>query len=135
MWAVGCILAELLNNYPLFPGENDIDQLYRVVSVLGNPDEIIWPGLSSLPDYGKINFSSTKPISLEDIVPDADSNATDLLKQLLVYDPKKRITAEKALCHPYFFVDPLPGDLLLAPALPKTTFVDWDLERPILFRP
>lgn len=43
MWAVGAIFAELLHTVPLFPGQNDIDQLYRVVQVLGNPDSQQWP--------------------------------------------------------------------------------------------
>lgn len=43
LWAVGAIFAELLRTVPLFPGQNDIDQLYRVVQVLGNPDSQQWP--------------------------------------------------------------------------------------------
>ncbi|XP_013404399.1 cyclin-dependent kinase 20-like [Lingula anatina] len=43
LWAVGCILGELLNNSPLFPGENDIEQLCCVLRVLGTPTEATWP--------------------------------------------------------------------------------------------
>ncbi|KXS15992.1 Pkinase-domain-containing protein, partial [Gonapodya prolifera JEL478] len=35
VWATGCIFAELLTGQPLFPGESDVDQLYRIVKVLG----------------------------------------------------------------------------------------------------
>ncbi|XP_072847463.2 cyclin-dependent kinase 20 isoform X2 [Pogona vitticeps] len=45
LWAVGCIFAELLNNSPLFPGENDIEQLCCVLRVLGTPNQKIWPAL------------------------------------------------------------------------------------------
>ena len=45
MWSVGCIFGELLNNSPIFPGENDIDQLGIVIRVLGTPNEQIWPGV------------------------------------------------------------------------------------------
>ena len=41
--AVGCIFGELVNNSPLFPGENDIEQLCCVLRVLGTPNEEIWP--------------------------------------------------------------------------------------------
>ncbi|CAH8480885.1 unnamed protein product [Schistosoma rodhaini] len=41
--AIGCIFGELLNSSPLFPGENDIEQLWFVVRVLGTPNEDIWP--------------------------------------------------------------------------------------------
>lgn len=43
IWAVGTILAELLNHSPLFPGQNDIDQLYCVSSILGTPNVLEWP--------------------------------------------------------------------------------------------
>ena len=42
LWAVGCIFGELLNNSPLFPGENDIDQLGIVIRRLGTPSEVIF---------------------------------------------------------------------------------------------
>jgi hypothetical protein len=42
---VGCIFGELINNSPIFPGENDIDQLGIVIRVLGTPNEQIWPGV------------------------------------------------------------------------------------------
>ncbi|XP_032094849.1 cyclin-dependent kinase 20 isoform X3 [Thamnophis elegans] len=45
LWAVGCIFAELLNNSPLFPGENDIEQLCCVLRVLGTPNQKTWPAL------------------------------------------------------------------------------------------
>ena len=54
IWAVGAIFGELLNHSPVFPGENDIDQIYRVLQIMGTPDEREWPDLGSLPDFGKI---------------------------------------------------------------------------------
>lgn len=43
LWAVGCILGELLNGSPLFPGENDIEQLCCVLRILGTPSPQVWP--------------------------------------------------------------------------------------------
>ncbi|XP_042337605.1 cyclin-dependent kinase 20 isoform X2 [Plectropomus leopardus] len=43
LWAVGCIFGELLNSSPLFPGENDIEQLCCVLRVLGTPTQNSWP--------------------------------------------------------------------------------------------
>ncbi len=39
MWAVACIMGELVDGQPLFPGENEIDQLYQIQKVLGNITE------------------------------------------------------------------------------------------------
>ena len=52
-------------------------------------------GVKDLPDYGKIEFSKSKPIPLEDLCPDAPDVAIDLLKQFLVYPSKQRIASGK----------------------------------------
>ncbi|XP_046840777.1 cyclin-dependent kinase 20-like [Xenia sp. Carnegie-2017] len=115
LWAVGCIFGELLNNSPLFPGENDIDQLCCVLRVLGTPDESSWPGMTELPDYNKITFPMMPAIPLEKLVPDASTEAIKLLKMFLVYPSKSRIPASEALLHPYFFKEPLPAHHLELP--------------------
>ncbi|KAL3853462.1 hypothetical protein ACJMK2_016998 [Sinanodonta woodiana] len=109
LWAVGCIFGELLNYSPLFPGDNDIKQLCCVQRVLGTPNEKIWPGMSELPDYNKITFPENPPLPFEEVVPDASTEAVDLLKRFLVYPSKDRISAKDALLHPYFFTEPLPA--------------------------
>ena len=43
MWAVGCIVAELLLRVPFLPGESDLDQLTRIFQALGSPTEESWP--------------------------------------------------------------------------------------------
>ncbi|MED6281162.1 Cyclin-dependent kinase 20 [Characodon lateralis] len=108
LWAVGCIFGELLNSSPLFPGENDIEQLCCVLRVLGTPTQDSWPEIVELPDYNKITFKENPAIPLEEIVPDTSSQAIDLLCKFLVYPSKQRCSARQALIHPYFFSSPLP---------------------------
>lgn len=43
MWAAGCILAEMFNFEPIFHGDSDIDQLMRIVNILGAPSTEVWP--------------------------------------------------------------------------------------------
>ena len=43
IWAVGCILAELLLRTPFFPGESDLDQLTKIFQAMGTPTEETWP--------------------------------------------------------------------------------------------
>ncbi|KAI5962554.1 CDC28 [Candida pseudojiufengensis] len=101
MWSVGCIFAEMCNRKPLFPGDSEIDEIFRIFRILGTPNEIIWPDVNYLPDF-KQGFPQWKKKSLAEFVPSLDNNGIDLLEEMLVYDPSKRISAKRALIHPYF---------------------------------
>ncbi|PAV83321.1 hypothetical protein WR25_12344 [Diploscapter pachys] len=51
IWAMGCIIGELLLKAPLFPGESELDQLSKIYHVLGVPTEEDWPGMKQLSGY------------------------------------------------------------------------------------
>ncbi|KAH9946753.1 Pkinase-domain-containing protein [Amylocystis lapponica] len=102
MWSVGCIFAEMImRGHPLFPGDSEIDQIFKIFRILGTPSEESWPGVSQLPDY-KPTFPHWSGQDLSDHVPSLDDEGLDLLKLLLTYDTGKRISAKRALVHPYF---------------------------------
>lgn len=61
----------------LFPGDSEIDQLFKIFRTLGTPDETIWPGVSQLPDY-KSMFPKWDSRDLDEVVPNFDTNARDL---------------------------------------------------------
>ncbi|KAJ1528754.1 hypothetical protein ONE63_007141 [Megalurothrips usitatus] len=107
LWAVGCILAEIIMKSPLFPGETDIEQLAMVISSLGTPTEESWPGLTALPDYNKIIFPESRRVPWETLVPDCPPDALSLIQCFLLYNADKRISAQEALNHSYFFTPPL----------------------------
>ncbi|KAK2654356.1 hypothetical protein Ddye_014212 [Dipteronia dyeriana] len=134
VWSVGCIFAEMVNQKPLFPGLTEIDQLHKIFSVMGTPDEDTWPGVFSLPDFRPF-FPLRFPKDLATFVPNLDPAGVDLLsvslyktiiciwvgisisntdevvywifvyQKMLCMDPKKRITAKSALEHEYFKID------------------------------
>ena len=61
LWAVGCVIAQMLRLDPILPGESDIDQIFVVATLLGTPTEACWPGVSAMPDYGKIEIPDLEP--------------------------------------------------------------------------
>ncbi|KAF9614363.1 hypothetical protein IFM89_018238 [Coptis chinensis] len=108
LWSLGCIFAELLNLEPLFPGTSDINQLSRIISVLGNITEETWPGCSKLPDYGKIFFDKIEnPQGLESCLPNYSSSEICIIRELVCYDPRRRATAMELLQDRYFQEEPL----------------------------
>ncbi|XP_039715439.1 cyclin-dependent kinase 3 isoform X8 [Pteropus medius] len=145
IWSIGCIFAEMVvrgtdmaagrpqagsywggnctfSSSPfqvirraLFPGDSEIDQLFRIFRTLGTPSEAVWPGVTQLPDY-KGSFPKWNRKGLEEIVPNLEPEGQDLLMQLLQYDPDQRISAKTALAHPYFSsaeASPVPHQCVL----------------------
>ncbi|KAG0167583.1 Cyclin-dependent kinase 2 [Apophysomyces sp. BC1015] len=110
MWSVGCILAEMLMLRAIFPGDSQIDQLFRIFRVLGTPNDKIWPGVTNLPDYNPF-FPPWKPNTMKEILQrtnDAivlNDSGLDLLQSMLEYDPYRRISAKSAMLHPFFYDD------------------------------
>jgi cyclin-dependent kinase 2 len=49
LWSVACIFVEMLNGRALFPGDSEIDELYKIFRVLGTPSDATWPGTLQVP--------------------------------------------------------------------------------------
>ena len=106
MWAVGCIIAEMILRRAFLPGKSDLDQGSKIVEVLGTPNEEQWPGMTSLPTY--VPYTEVPKCPFDQIFTASDALTIDLLERIIVWDPTKRLTAEEALQHPYFAADPPP---------------------------
>lgn len=102
MWAVGCILAEILLGKPLFPGKDYVDQLTQVYNLLGSPSNELL-AKSSSPSAQKLisSFGPRPAANLARQFPHTDPLAVDLLQRLLRWDPHERISADEALRHPW----------------------------------
>uniref|UniRef100_A0A7N8X7X8 cyclin-dependent kinase n=1 Tax=Mastacembelus armatus TaxID=205130 RepID=A0A7N8X7X8_9TELE len=85
----------------LFPGDSEIDQLFRIFRTLGTPDETVWPGVTSMPDY-KPSFPKWARQDLSKVVPLLEEDGRELLGEMLNYDPNKRLSAKNALVHRFF---------------------------------
>ncbi|XP_035284219.1 mitogen-activated protein kinase 15 [Anguilla anguilla] len=103
MWSVGCILGEMLLGKPLFPGTSTINQVERILSTVPRPSAEDVQSIHS--EYGAsvIQRMLLRPqVPLVEMLPASVApDALDLLQQLLVFNPDKRLSAEQALQHPY----------------------------------
>ncbi len=102
VWSVGCIFAELLKRKPFLPGVDTKNQIELIIDYFGTPTE---QEINNVPKEKSRQLLKTFPIrkakNLETIFNQASPLAIDLLKNLLTFDPSKRITVDEALCHPY----------------------------------
>ena len=101
VWAVGCIVAELLQRAPIFPGDSDMDQFVRIAQVLGAPNETNWKNHKSLPSPITLK-DSFEQIPFEQIFRAVPADMINFLQRTLVYDPTKRCSCEEALQMPVF---------------------------------
>jgi mitogen-activated protein kinase 1/3 len=113
MWSVGCIFAELLARKPFFPGEDYIQQLCLICDKLGRPSpEDLEFVTSERAKRFMTSLSDKVPIPLADNFPShpGQTDAIDLLKQMLQFNPHKRISIQKALEHPFLSTLHNPND-------------------------
>nr|BAC26662.1 unnamed protein product [Mus musculus] len=109
VWAVGSIMAELYTFRPLFPGTSEVDEIFKICQVLGTPKKSDWPEGYQLASSMDFRFPQCIPINLKTLIPNASSEAIQLMTEMLNWDPKKRPTASQALKHPYFQVGQVLG--------------------------
>ncbi|KAM9436202.1 serine/threonine-protein kinase MAK isoform 2-T2 [Clarias gariepinus] len=120
MWAVGCIMAELYTLRPLFPGNSEVDEIFKICQVLGTVKKTDWLEGHQLAAAMNFRFPQCVPTPLKTLIPNASTEALILMKDLLHWDPKKRPTAVQALRYPYFQVGQVLGQQCQTPDLRKS---------------
>jgi len=107
VWGLGCILGEMLQQRPLFPGRDYITQVRRILDYVGRPEECE-RGLDFITNARARKFVqslklSTPLIDDSDVFfPKEEASVRYLLRQMLALCPSKRITCEAALSHEFF---------------------------------
>ena len=101
MWSVGCILGELIVGKAIFPGKSTVNQIERIVHLLGNPKAEDLTKISSQGDWSIFeSLQFKKKYSFSNFFKGASSEIKDFLRKTLTFDPDQRLTVEEALAHP-----------------------------------
>jgi len=102
VWAVGCIFAELLQQEPMFPGEDYIHQMNLIFETLGTPEPKDMVFVTNENALAYIKGIKKKPKkNFRKLFPKANPLAVDLVEKMLTFNPIERISVEEALRHPY----------------------------------
>mmetsp|Transcript_40515 Transcript_40515/g.65853 ORF Transcript_40515/g.65853 Transcript_40515/m.65853 type:complete len:336 (+) Transcript_40515:89-1096(+) len=109
MWAVGCVFGELLLRRPLFATQEGtaLAQISAIFGRLGTPTDKEWPDWRHLKWFQMYEeHEKVEPVPWRSTFSAASDDEIDLIKNLLRYNPHKRLTAEQALKHRYFSTAP-----------------------------
>jgi mitogen-activated protein kinase 1/3 len=133
IWGTGCVFAEVLGRSPLFPGEDYLDQVQRIIAVLGMPsqEDMSFIGNESAKRYIK-SLPKRQRVPWSTLYPKANPVALDLLNKMLVFNPNKRYTVEECLAHPYFEGLHNPDEEPVSSVKFDWTFDDFTPTKPLL---
>lgn len=101
MWSVGTIIAEMATKKPLFPGDSEIDEVFKIFRVLGTPNEEIWPGVTTLQDWNN-DFPMWPTLQIGRFVFNLSDPGINLIERLCTLNPSRRLSARDSLLHPFF---------------------------------
>nr|UOP57118.1 putative cdk-related kinase 1 [Thecaphora frezii] len=118
-WALGTILAELVNLRPLFPGQSEVDQVMLFCDILGDPSPAYgrdergrvrgggeWEKGIKMAKAVGFQFPRVQPRNFHSLFSSrVPINLVDCIQDLLRYDPRARLTTKDCLQHPYMTVD------------------------------
>lgn len=128
IWSAGCIFSEMIEGRPLFPGRDHVHQFSIITELLGSPPEDV---IDTICSENTLKFVQSlphrDPVPLTERFKGLEPEAIDLLSKMLVFDPRKRITAEQALEHPYLSPYHDPSDEPVAAEKFDWSFNDADL--------
>ncbi len=103
LWSVGCIFAEMLGRKPLFPGKNFVDQLSLIFDVIGTPTRLQVSHIKNIQAKKFLDGQSGKDsLDFSQIYPQASDESTDLMSNLLLFEPSRRWSVDEALAAAFF---------------------------------
>ncbi|CAI5438667.1 unnamed protein product [Caenorhabditis angaria] len=104
IWALGCIMAELYMLRPLFPGTSEMDQLFKIISILGTPSKDEWPEGYQLASAMNFRFQQVVATPMEQVVNTISKEGMKLMMDMMIWNPEKRPNANQSLRYKYFQV-------------------------------
>mmetsp|Transcript_35908 Transcript_35908/g.82444 ORF Transcript_35908/g.82444 Transcript_35908/m.82444 type:complete len:374 (-) Transcript_35908:161-1282(-) len=126
IWSVGCILCEMIGRKAVFMGKNHLDQINKILSIIGTPTEA---DLDWLPKKGPArSFVQRVPTCQKQpwktVLPKVTEDGIDLIEKMLTFNPVKRPDVKGCISHKYFASLHMPDD---EPTADKP--VDWAFDK------
>ena len=102
IWGLGCVFFEMLTLIPLFPGDDEIDQVNKIHKILGSPSRDLLNKFLVHSQRNEADFPTKLGCGIKRYLQRISPLCQDLIEKMLCYDPEKRYTAKECLNHEYF---------------------------------
>ena len=85
-WGVGCVYFEILALFPLFPGNNELDQMHKIHNNLRTPTAELLEKFQRVASHMEFNFEPKPGSGIAKLIPNVSPEATEIITKLLIYD-------------------------------------------------
>ena len=89
IWQFGCVVGEMLNGAPLFPGANDLYMIPKISQYLGPPHEKRWKNFKQMPNHDAIEYKDVETPDFGEMFPDSTRVEVEFLQKCIAYEGRE----------------------------------------------
>ena len=102
IWGVGWVFFEVLSLFPLFPGDNELDQIHKIHDCLGTPDQTLLDRFQKHATHMEFDFPPKKFVGISRLISHVSKEWQELIMWMITYNPDDRPSASQVIKHNYF---------------------------------
>lgn len=92
----------MLSLFPLFPGDNELDQIHKIHNILGTPDQSLLDRFQKHATHMEFDFPPKKYVGISRLISHVSKECQELILWMITYNPDDRPSASQIIKHPYF---------------------------------
>ena len=74
LWGLGCVLFEVISLFPLFPGNDEIDQVHKIHNIVGSPPQALMDNFKKFATHMEFNFPIVEGSGITKLIPHASND-------------------------------------------------------------
>ena len=102
IWGVGWVFFEVLSLFPLFPGDNELDQIHKIHNILGTPEQALLDRFQKHATHMEFDFPAKKFVGISRLIAHVSKECQELIMWMITYNPDDRPSASQVLKHAFF---------------------------------
>jgi len=96
------VFFEVLSLFPLFPGDNELDQIHKIHNILGTPEQALLDRFQKHATHMEFDFPAKKFVGISRLIAHVSKECQELIMWMITYNPDDRPSASQVLKHAFF---------------------------------